>query len=68
MNNAEAVTDFTRRFIQAPELCGAALQEALKLHGYEVTFKKIPKPAKDEPEDYIYQFPFMTGERSVAVL
>lgn len=62
MKNGQIVEEFARVFADAPELAGAALQEALKAYGYEVV---ISKKAPSVSESHIYQFPFMTGERSV---
>lgn len=65
MTNETIVSEFARIFVLAPRLAELSLQEALKVHGYEVF---ITKQAAPEHPDPYHRFPVETGERVLARL
>ncbi len=74
MTNAQTVDAFLQIYLQAPELARLCAEEK----GYSVAVTKIEKKdnvsmitdgcrqSQIHPDPY--QFPFMTGERSIATL
>lgn len=66
MTNAAICELFAKVFTESPSLTGQYLEELLAKQGYSVTITK--NQAVVERDAHLYQFPFMTGERSVATL
>lgn len=69
MTNLDVVHQFVETLLASPELTMRAVQLRLSASDYELVLKKAD-PLKHFEVEHAdpYQFPFMTGERSVATV